>query len=195
MGKRSLGSKLLVRPCYTKLFKLAVSLREEGLTKFVLTGTPGIGKSLWTVELLRLASSLGITVVLELVERGGMCQCFLLQPGEPVKKGSVDRFAPYLDDEDVLYIVDSQQAPSVCATWTIFITPPQREKYWSFLKEPDAGKKLLKTYMFVVCRNRHRSHPLCFAMGRSAVKVLISCLAKEVFCESMAQRNEAVNNA
>ena len=52
-GVGTLGDRILVRKCYLTLWtKLQQAHDEEGCTKFVVTGQPGIGKTFWLIWLL-----------------------------------------------------------------------------------------------------------------------------------------------
>ena len=52
-GNGELGGRILVRECYLMLWnRLQQAHDEEGCTKFVVTGQPGIGKTFWLIWLL-----------------------------------------------------------------------------------------------------------------------------------------------
>ena len=67
LGDPDLGSKLFIRLCYKELSEIILSGASGGtLRKIVVTGTPGIGKSVFGFYLLYLLRCLGKTVVFEL---------------------------------------------------------------------------------------------------------------------------------
>ena len=146
LGDPSLGSKMLSRTCYnTMMSVVAHAGREYGIRKVILTGNPGIGKTLGIVEVMRVAASRGVTVVLQLGKEKD--SRYLFRAGEPVLEGSKDDFKSYLRDPDVWYIVDSANSPHAYQAWTLFVVSPARELFWRYLKEPtDAGKIYLPVW-------------------------------------------------
>jgi hypothetical protein len=141
LGAASLGSKLLLRACYTKLLEVASNLKQEygGMRKIVLTGHPGIGNSLWVAHLLHTAADLNMTFVLQLGKQNDAR--FLFRQGHAILKGSRSAFEEYLEDSAGWYIVDSQNSPVDCLAWTVFVNPIIRANFWRFFKEnPDADR-------------------------------------------------------
>ena len=146
LGDPAFGSKMLSRACYATLLSRVVQIeRELGIMKFVLMGNPGIGKTLGIVEVMRVAASRGVTVVLQLGKEKDTR--YLFRAGEPVLEGSTVDFKEYLRDDSVWYTVDSANSPHAYRAWTLFVVSPARELFWRYLKElPDAGKLYLPVW-------------------------------------------------
>ena len=146
LGDPSLGSKMLCRTCYSTLMSVAAEADAEfGIRKVILTGNPGIGKTLGIVEVMRVAASRRVTVVLQLGKEKD--ERYLFRAGEPVLKGDRESFDEYLEDAGVWYIVDSANSPHACRAWTLYVVSPARELFWRYLKEPtDAGKIYLPVW-------------------------------------------------
>ena len=67
LGDAQLGSKLFIRPCYKDLSGLVFDAASKGTFRnIVVTGTPGIGKSIFGLHLLYLLRCEGKVVVFEI---------------------------------------------------------------------------------------------------------------------------------
>lgn len=146
LGDPACGSKMLLRQCYATLMSIAAqNERKFGIRKLVLTGNPCIGKTLGIVEVVRMAASRGVTVVLQLGKEDDAC--YLFRSGLPVLTGTKDDFCSYLEDPAVWYIVDSTNKPRACPAWTLFVVLPKWELFWRYFKErPDADKLYLPVW-------------------------------------------------
>lgn len=64
LGEAKLGFKLFIRPCYKELSELVLDGASSGtFSDIVVTGTPGIGKSMFGLYLLYMLRCQGKTVV------------------------------------------------------------------------------------------------------------------------------------
>lgn len=64
LGRPSLGSALFVRPCYADLWKIIPNhAAADRLNKMVVTGTPGVGKSVFAFDILYHIRCKGTAVV------------------------------------------------------------------------------------------------------------------------------------
>ena len=69
LGDENLGNKLLIRQCYRDLQEIIFDGAKIGtLKKIVVTGTPGIGKSVFNFYLLYLLRLQGKTVLFNLID-------------------------------------------------------------------------------------------------------------------------------
>ena len=138
LGDSAYGSTMLLRSCYATLMSLAARKeRDRGMRKIVLTGNPGIGKTLGIVEVMRVAASRGVTVVLQLGKEGD--DRYLFRAGMPVLAGDENDFREFLEDPNVWYIVDSTNEPRACPAWTLFVVSPTRDLFWRYFKEARRG--------------------------------------------------------
>ena len=134
MGDPEYGSKLLNRQHYPALWQQAVSLKEQGIRRLVVRGSPGIGKSWWLFVVLREAARLCLTVVLQ---HAKLDSRFLFN-GSTVLEGDRKQQPSSrrsCSSRDTLYLVDGEQ-PTLARAWTIAAVSPLREHYWSYHKEP-----------------------------------------------------------
>ena len=65
LGLQPYGSRMMRRDVHRQLMDIADDLAEQGCTRLVVPGTPGVGKSWWLFFLLWEAARRHITVVLQ----------------------------------------------------------------------------------------------------------------------------------
>ena len=109
LGDPMLGSKLFIRPCYKELSEIILDGASSGAWRnVVVTGTPGIGKSVFGLYLLYLLRCQGKTVVFE---QKGFWYRF---SDEGVAEGEFSSFktAGYLTgDPTAWYLSDPEDRP------------------------------------------------------------------------------------
>ncbi len=131
MGYPPDGSKLLYRKHYAALWQQANSYKQAGFGGFMVSGTPGIGKSWWLYVVLWEAAQRGWTVVLQ----HALCKSRFLFKGSTVQVGdSTNAFQEELQARETLYLVDGE-SPTLVAAWTIAVSFDTKH-YWAYHKEP-----------------------------------------------------------
>ncbi|GIM15305.1 hypothetical protein Vretimale_18130 [Volvox reticuliferus] len=134
LGRKLWGSSLLVRSCYRGLFNRMMSLRSSNLnSRFLITGTPGIGKSYFAVVLMGwLVQEEDVsTIVFETQDK----RYLFTAKGATlnVEAGSIMDFDEEIDDSTTWWIVDMATATERDAN-TVVLSSPARERYKEFLK-------------------------------------------------------------
>ncbi|KAJ3237550.1 hypothetical protein HDU77_011646 [Chytriomyces hyalinus] len=130
--------KVYVRNCYEDIFRLLNKEVENGTKYFAISGTPGIGKSLSFIYILRCLMSSGhasnsLKVTKIVYQTSKFFMCFDLE------KQIVSELTSHMllvDDAQTLYIIDgcgSQASPSSCVT--LFIASPRSKEYKEFVKQ------------------------------------------------------------
>ncbi|CAM9615718.1 unnamed protein product [Pylaiella littoralis] len=144
LGEESLGCKLFIRPSYKKLSELILDGGSEGtLPQFVVTGTPGIGKSVFGLYLLSLLRCRGKTVVFE---RKSFWFRF---SDEGVDEGDYSSFknAGYLHDENTWYLSDPEEKPEeLLRLATVVMVSPTYERTKEFLKLRDSEQVFMPVW-------------------------------------------------
>ena len=138
LGHDSQGSELFVRQCYVELEGIIFDRVLHGRRRFVVSGTPGTGKSVFALYLLYRLRLQNKTVILQSKENWYRFS----------DEDGVQRLSPpgkittinYLDDEDAWFICDpkNKEAPyqRVCGVTVVTISPsPTRiSDFWKELK-------------------------------------------------------------
>ncbi|EFJ45432.1 hypothetical protein VOLCADRAFT_94291 [Volvox carteri f. nagariensis] len=122
-------SALYVRECYPRLFDALVC--DEKPTKYIVTGTPGIGKSWFaTYLILRLLkrSSPPPFILWEHFMYPGEAWCYVHETGQVVV-GQRSSFRQLLDNPATWYIVDGAPPLFDILARTVLLTSPKRETY------------------------------------------------------------------
>ena len=141
MNIADIGKKLVVRKCYTELFSLIDAWLKEQFNKdgikgaLVITGTPGIGKSVFLAYVASRLAEDGAKIVIQLGNQwwsriDGTCICH--EESKPVR---------LLKDPETILLGDpvggknSQPIlPRMCGC-TIIFTSPQQNNYDSLWKQ------------------------------------------------------------
>ncbi|OAJ42059.1 hypothetical protein BDEG_25563 [Batrachochytrium dendrobatidis JEL423] len=131
--------KLYVRECYHDVFGLLLDQIDRGMESFAISGTSGIGKSLFFVYILHRLMDDFTTKTLSLkpnriVYQVGSCfKCFYLQQQLVTELGL--EVANIVWKQDTLYIVDGHTIPRSSCCIVLFMSSPQSEGYKEFVKQ------------------------------------------------------------
>ncbi|GIM10191.1 hypothetical protein Vretimale_13944 [Volvox reticuliferus] len=134
LGRECWGSSLFVRSCYRGLFNRMMSLHSSNLNRrFLITGTPGIGKSYFAVVLMIwLVKEKDVSTIVYQFE--GKRYLFTAKGADlNVEVGSIMDFNTELRDPTAWWIVD-MAVPTLEAANTVLLSSPARERYKEFLK-------------------------------------------------------------
>jgi hypothetical protein len=133
--------KLYVRKCYEGVFDLLLEHIDHGRKSFAISGTSGIGKSLFFVYILyRLMKdfsnkTLSLKPNRIVYHMGDMFKCFDLQQ-QLVTEVSKLNVANIVRQQDTFYVIDGQKSYPVSSSCIVlFISSPRSEMYKSFVKQ------------------------------------------------------------
>ncbi|KAJ3265193.1 hypothetical protein HDU77_006048 [Chytriomyces hyalinus] len=131
--------KVYVRQCYKEIFRLLDTEVEKGFKSFAICGTPGIGKSLSFIYILRClmrndaSRSLNPTKIV--YQTTHIFQCFDLEK-QTVSALTSQEAAVLVDNPQTLYIIDGRGSPHIPSTCvTLYIALPCSEEYKEFVKQ------------------------------------------------------------
>ncbi|KAI7946349.1 hypothetical protein MJO29_010876 [Puccinia striiformis f. sp. tritici] len=134
LGNPELCHRILVRSVYEELRE---HIDESfAKSKWVVTGTPGVGKTFFSAYYLWVAACEGRTVVWQpfQTQPGGRPTYLLTSDGvERVAYGSPE-LVNALQKSETVYIVDGQP-PLLCPARTLLVTSPQYRNYKDILKQ------------------------------------------------------------
>ncbi|KNE96912.1 hypothetical protein PSTG_09778 [Puccinia striiformis f. sp. tritici PST-78] len=134
LGNEELGRRFLVRSIYRELCDHLE--RPSCQDKWVVTGTPGIGKTIFSAYYLWIAARKQKTVVWQPFQSQNKPSKTYLMTSGGVQRVALDsnELVDALANSETVYIVDGQ-APITCNAWTLLVTPPQYDNYKDLLKE------------------------------------------------------------
>ena len=134
LGSSDLSNAMFIRDDYTGLWAEMQRLLSSGLSSIVISGNPGIGKSLFGlfVAWQLLCQSKPATVVWEARLTGTRT---LIRDGR-VLRGNLDAFMDELDHRDTWYLVDESIFPGAVRVEarTLVFSSPKRDNYRLTLK-------------------------------------------------------------
>jgi len=148
LGSSINGSCLLVRATYERMTgHMARLLGEEGVTKLVITGSPGIGKSVFGWYLLWWVTQQAHAPPAIVLDQGprDKVYCFL-RDGPVLEAASLDSFHTYTSDPLAWLIVDGHKPPLKASAKTILITSPDHDVWWHFHKERGATVRYMPAW-------------------------------------------------
>jgi Crinkler effector protein N-terminal domain len=138
--------KLYVRQCYEDVFHLLIQCINLNKTSFAISGTPGIGKSLFFVYILYRLMDDFKTKTLPLkpnrvvYQVGPTFECFDLQQQVVTRITTYD-VEGLVQEEDTFYVIDGQTSvPLISSCVVLFISSPRSEEYKAFVKQKKAKK-------------------------------------------------------
>ncbi|GAX79592.1 hypothetical protein CEUSTIGMA_g7033.t1 [Chlamydomonas eustigma] len=130
LGSPMKGHRILMRESYESILQRIDELLDQGLRRFLITGTPGIGKSFFMFPLMHwLLQKKGVKrIVLEIEDlRYYFCV------GESVISGGPQAFEGVLGDEETWWIMDKAKGREREA-YTVLLSSPSQERCKEFLK-------------------------------------------------------------
>ena len=151
-GNSKNKSGILLRKAYFDLFEMFIHPKDPEQSKLVITGNPGIGKTLFCVFVMWHAARENRTVVWD-APLDNMQYLFTSTEVRYAPRSNLS-FYKYMKNPEVWYIVDAHEPFSYPAR-TLLVTPPQRNIYKHILKLPDAMKVYMPTWTFEeleICR-------------------------------------------
>ncbi|EGF79004.1 hypothetical protein BATDEDRAFT_26152 [Batrachochytrium dendrobatidis JAM81] len=131
--------KLYVRECYHDVFGLLLDQIDCGMESFAISGTSGIGKSLFFVYILHrlmddfTTKSLSLKPNRIVHQVGSSYKCFDLQQQLVTELGL--EVANIVWKQDTLYIVDGHMTAMSSCCIVLFMSSPQSEGYKEFVKQ------------------------------------------------------------
>lgn len=131
-------------PCWESVMAKGESKDLSLQRKFVVMGTPGIGKSAFGLYILWRALMEGKTVIYKTRKRDA--KAFLFRDG---KVFDVQRIAslPEISKPSTILIVDGMEPPSENA-FTVLITSPLRERWKEFVKTKGVQELIFPVFSF-----------------------------------------------
>ena len=136
--------KLYVRKCYQDVFDLLLEHINRGLESFAISGTPGIGKSLFFVYILyRLlddfrTKTLSLKPNRVVYQIASTYECFDLQQQIVTRTTKLDAEG-LVREQDTFYVIDGRTSePLVSSCVVLFISSPRSEWYKEFVKQRSA---------------------------------------------------------
>jgi hypothetical protein len=143
--------KLYVRKCYQDVFDLLLEHINRGLKSFAISGTPGIGKSLFFIYILyRLMAdfrtkTLSLKPNRILYQMGSTYKCFDLQQ-QIVTRTTQFEAEGLVREKDTFYVIDGKTSePLASSCVVLFISSPRSDWYKTFVKQ-----KMAKEWYFPV---------------------------------------------
>ncbi|OAJ37371.1 hypothetical protein BDEG_21402 [Batrachochytrium dendrobatidis JEL423] len=144
-------NKLYVRKCYKDVFELLLAQIGDKKESFAISGTPGIGKSLFFVYILYrlIKGSRKKTLSLKpnriVYQVGSTYECFDLQQQFVARTTRFDA-EELVRKQDTFYVIDGRTSePLVSSCIVLFISSPRSEWYKEFVKQ-----KMAKEWYFPV---------------------------------------------
>ena len=136
LGRPSLGSKIFIRSCYKELSALILGgASSDTFHNIVVTGTPGIGKSVFGFYLLYLLRCQGKTVVFELKGK------WYRFSDAGVVQASLEAFNErgYMYDPNSWYLSDPEDRPKEYFDGTtVVLVSPRTGRVNEFMKQADS---------------------------------------------------------
>ncbi|OAV99420.1 hypothetical protein PTTG_12180 [Puccinia triticina 1-1 BBBD Race 1] len=140
LGNPELGHRFFVRAVYKELHEHFDRHEHRGCktakSKWIVTGTPGVGKTFFAAYYMWVAACQKKNVVWEPFEDSQKDRSTYLMTSDGVERvnyGSRQLVKAFQDSETV-YIVDGQP-PLLRPVWTLLVTSPQYRNYKNLLKQ------------------------------------------------------------
>ncbi|KAA1080753.1 hypothetical protein PGT21_019414 [Puccinia graminis f. sp. tritici] len=131
LGDENLGDRLLVRPVYKELCEF---FKANAYNRWVVTGTPGIGKTFFSLYYMWIAARAKKTVVWQPPFLPEHLSYLMTSSGVELVGTWDSEITDALATSDAVHIVDGK-APKLRKVWTLLVTSPQHNHYHQFLKE------------------------------------------------------------
>ena len=129
--KSQFGSTMLVRRSYLDVLNIIHErLRRRRVKSFIITGTPGIGKSFFAFYCLYKRVKEGKAVIFEVNEA-----CYIWRPGEKVIEAKREHIEKLMGKAELLYLVDSRKdIHTIPDCTTIMFSSPRDSNFHDFHK-------------------------------------------------------------
>jgi hypothetical protein len=127
--------EIFIRDSYQKLFEKILCFYNERQAGVLLTGNPGIGKSVFLRFALYCFLELGKVIAFEAAEQN---KVYIFKPGEEPKTYSGDlAYLPELEDRATIFLHDPKagQEPLQADAFTILASSPNPMNYKGFRKQ------------------------------------------------------------
>ncbi len=135
-GSSKLPCFMYIRDDYVGLWAVIQRLISSGLSRIVISGNPGIGKSWFGlyVAFMLVSGSEPVTIVWESRQRSSRT---LIRGGQ-VFRGNLEAFVSELEDTRTWYLVDEAVPPGATEVeaCTLVFSSPKRENYKDTLEAP-----------------------------------------------------------
>ena len=129
LGEVAFGKTFFVRDCYKDLVTFMEISKDRGSDfRFVISGTPGIGKSMFIAYCLLRFSSKFSSIILHTKSI-----IYFIDRGQ-VSIIAVDEASAMLLNEEILYLVDGTRPILSANCFTILVTSPRFSVYKEFVK-------------------------------------------------------------
>jgi len=144
---------LFVRRCYVDVFDLLVKRIGYSEKSFAISGTPGIGKSLFFVYIMfQIVKGRLLNFKQILYQRGTSFECFYFK--EKIVCDSKENAYILVRDPETLYIIDGRDSePLLSSCVVLFISSPRSEQYKEFVKQKTAKQFFLPVWTFEELQN------------------------------------------
>jgi hypothetical protein len=160
--QEKIQKKLYVRKCYQDVLDLLMEQIGAGEESFTISGTPGIGKSLFFVYILyRLIKGFSTETMSFkpnriLYQMGSTFECFDLH-NQVVTKTSKFDAEEFVWEQDTFYVIDGQNSEQLVPSCIVlFISSPSSEYYKEYIKQRKAVEWYFPVWTFdelEKCRN------------------------------------------
>ncbi|KAI3631272.1 hypothetical protein MIR68_010762 [Amoeboaphelidium protococcarum] len=133
--------RLFVRKCYEDVFGLLLEGIVAGVTWFGISGTPGIGKSLFFIYILfRIMNDDSPWKPKRIVyQKGDEFECYDLENHDVVGPTDGSVITNLICRSDTLYVADGRDTrPRMSACITLFISSPRSDHFKGFVKQQRA---------------------------------------------------------
>lgn len=137
MGSRDFGRSMFVRESYKEIFRsVSEKLQETSELAghdFIITGTPGVGKSFFALYWLFKRIRERKPVLLEFGQE--QYNCYFWEPDKEVVLGTRGDFRKQLRDPEMLYLSDAREDISfIHNCQTVLFSSPRDSNFHDFLK-------------------------------------------------------------
>ncbi|CAJ1417059.1 unnamed protein product [Effrenium voratum] len=147
LGKRDMNKRLVLRKCYMDMCSLVHkwllhNFSQEDMGVFVITGTPGIGKSVFLAYVASRLAEEGINIVIQLGKRW-----WSRISGQTITMHTEKKRDMLLDQSKTVLLADpvrgenSQPVDPRMRGCTIIFTSPQQKNYDSVWKQAEGRSK------------------------------------------------------
>ncbi|KAG9416841.1 hypothetical protein AC1031_001233 [Aphanomyces cochlioides] len=144
--------KIFVRTCYEDIYALLMAKIKNGVNAFGISGTPGIGKSLFFIYILyRLVHDQSSQVSFKRIIYQTADLVFTMFDLENYSVFEMESFGKqnWLRDPQTFYIIDGGlSAPFLSACIVLFIASPRSKRYRGFVKQRDAQEWYMPVWSF-----------------------------------------------